>query len=434
MSPLAVGLIGIAALFLLLACSMPVAFAMAVVGAAGLLVLYGSGHTALSLVSMNIYDTFSDYGMTVVPLFIFMGQMTFHTGVSSKLFHAAYCWLGWIRGGLAMATVGACAAFGTICGSGPATAATMAAVALPEMRRFKYDDALASGVVASGGGLGLMIPPSVVFIVYGILTEQSIGKLFIAGILPGFLCALAFCVVVAAWCRINPKIAPGVIHATWRERFQSLLGVWQIVLLFVLVLGGMFTGFFTPTEGAAVGAAGSVLVGALGGNVTWRNVRRATEETLRMSCMVMVIIAGAKIFGAFLNVSELPTDLAAWLSGLRVAPWVVMLLIMLFYLIIGLFVDSLALILLSVPIFFPVVKQLGVDPVWFGVMVVLMTQMGVITPPVGVNVYVVNGVDRSIPLQTIFRGSVPFLLALFVIAGLLMVFPGIATWLPQMVK
>jgi len=354
--------------------------------------------------------------------------------MSGRLFHAASCWLGWVRGGLAMATVGACAAFGTICGSGPATAATMAAVALPEMRKFKYDNALASGVVASGGGLGLMIPPSVVFIVYGILTQQSIGKLFIAGIVPGVVCVVAFCIVIAIWCRINPKIAPGVIHAGWRERFKSLTGTLPILVLFLLVMAGLFTGIYTPTECAAIGAVGSVVIGAVTGGLTWRRVWRATEETLRMSCMVMVIIAGATVFGSFLGVTELPMQLAEWLAGLAVPWWVVVLLILLFYLVIGLFVDALALILLTVPIFYPVMVKLGVDPIWFGVMVVLMAQIGVITPPVGVNVYVVNGVDRTIPLQTIFRGSVPFFFALVVIAGLLMWFPGLATWLPQAVK
>jgi len=328
----------------------------------------------------------------------------------------------------------ACAAFGTICGSGPATAATMAAVALPEMRRFKYDSALASGVVASGGGLGLMIPPSVVFIVYGILTQQSIGKLFIAGIVPGLVCVLAFCVVIAVWCRVNPGIAPGVASVGWRERFTSLAGTLPILILFLLVMAGLFTGVYTPTECAAIGALGSVVIGAFTGGLTWRRVWRATGETLRMSCMVMVIIAGATVFGSFLGVTELPMRLAEWLAGLAVPWWVVVLLILLFYLVIGLFVDALALILLTVPIFYPVMVKLGADPIWFGVMVVLMAQIGVITPPVGVNVYVVNGVDRTIPLQSIFRGSAPFFLALVVVAGLLMFFPGIATWLPNLVQ
>ena len=427
------GLAGIGVLLVLLACSMPVAFSMAVVGGAGLLALYGgNAKPVLTLVADNLYGKFADYNLTVIPLFIFMGQMTFHTGMSTKLFHAAYCWLGWIRGGLAMATVGACAAFGTICGSGPATAATMAAVALPEMRRFKYADALAAGVVASGGGLGMMIPPSVVFIVYGILTKESIGRLFIAGIVPGLLCAALFCGVIAVWCRVDPKVAPGAAHVAWRTRFTSLRGVWQILLLFALVMGGLFTGWFTPTEGAAVGAVGSVLVGALGRGFKWKSVWRAAGETSRMSCMVMVIIAGAAIFGVFLGVTELPMRLAEWLAGLPLPRWLVVVFAMLFYLGAGCFIDALALILLTLPIFYPVMEQLKIDPVWFGVMIVLVVQMGVITPPVGVNVYVVNGVERSIPLQTVFRGSMPFLLALVVVAALLLCFPGIATWLPNL--
>ena len=431
-NPFVMGLAGIGALLALLACSMPVAFSMAVVGGVGLLALYGNATPVLSLVADTLHGKFADYNLTVIPLFIFMGQMTFHTGMSAKLFRAAYCWMGWVRGGLAMATVGACAAFGTICGSGPATAATMAAVALPEMRRFKYGDALAAGVVASGGGLGMMIPPSVVFIVYGILTQESIGRLFIAGIVPGLLCAFLFCAVIAVWCRADPGVAPGVARVSWRERLASLRGVWQILALFALVMGGMFAGFFSPTEGAAVGAAGSVAVGAMGRTFRWRDVWRATGETVRMSCMVMVIVTGAEIFGKFLGVTELPMRLAEWLAALHMPRMAVVALAMLFYLGAGCFIDALALILLTLPIFNPVMKQLGIDPVWFGVMIVLVVQMGVITPPVGVNVYVVNGVERGIPLQTVFRGSMPFLFALVAAAALLMLFPGLATWLPNL--
>ena len=432
MNEFAIGLVATVALFALLGCSMPVAFAMAAVGGAGLWAVYGNAVPALMMVANNLYGKFADYNLTVIPLFIFMGQMTFHSGMSTKLFRAAYCWMAWIRGGLAMATVGACAAFSSICGSGPATAATMAAVALPEMKKFKYDDALASGVVASAGGLGMMIPPSVVFIVYGIMTEQSIGKLFIAGIVPGLLCAVLLCGVIAVWCRVDPKVAPGVVRVGWRERLSSLRGVWQTVLLFALVIGGLFGGFFTPTEGAAVGAVGSVAIGALGKGFKWRNVWRAAGETARMSCMVMVIITSAAIFGDLLGVTGLPMALAGWLAHLPVPTWVVLVFVMLFYLIVGTVIDSLALILLTLPIFTPLMKELGVDLIWFGVMIVLMAQMGVITPPVGVNVYVVNGVDRSIPMQTVFRGSMPFLIALVVLAALLMFFPGIATWLPNL--
>ena len=312
----------------------------------------------------------------------------------------------------------------------PATAATMAAVALPEMRRYKYDDALASGTVAAGGGLGLLIPPSVVFIVYGILTEQSIGKLFFAGILPGLLVAFLFCLSIRIQCWLNPNAAPPAQKVPWRTRIKSLAGVTETLLLFFFVMGGMFAGFFTPTEGAAIGAFGSIVIAAIGRHLTLEVLWKAGEETLRTSCMVLVIIAGATVFGHFLAVTGTPMHFAGWLAQLPLPAWVIILAIIAFYLVCGCFIDSLALILLTVPILYPVILKLHYDPIWFGVMAVLVTQMGVITPPVGVNAYVVSGIERSIPLQTVFRGSLPFLFALFLACTLLLLFPQIATWLP----
>jgi len=433
MTPLQIGILGCLALVVLLVGSMPVSVAMGFVGIAGFACIVTT-RAAFSVLWTDLFDTFANYGLTVIPLFVFMGQVAFHAGISGRLYHAAYHWLGWMRGGMAMATVGACAAFGAICGSGPATAATMAAVALPEMRRFKYDDALASGAVAAGGSLGMLIPPSVVFIVYGILTEQSIGKLFIAGILPGLLCTVLFCGVIYLQCRLNPALGPKAPPSSWKDKFKSLFGVLEMLVLFALVIGGMYNGWFTPNEGAAVGAAGSVLLAALRGTCSRRMLWRAAQETLRTSCMVLVIVAGATMFGHFLAVSQIPMALARWLTHLPLPAHGVLLLILLFFLLAGCFVDALALILLTIPILYPVVLELGFDPIWFGVMIVLVTQMGVITPPVGVNVYVVGGMDRSIPLQTIFRGALPFLLALIAATLLLLVFPGIATWLPSRVQ
>ncbi len=434
MTLLQIGVLGCILMLLLLFGSMPVAFAMGVIGVCGYAVAV-SGRAAMSVLTADLYETFSSYSLTVIPLFVFMGQISFHAGISKRLFAAANSWLSSLRGGLAMATVGACAAFGAICGSGPATAATMAAVALPEMKRYKYDDALASGTVAAGGGLGMLIPPSVVFIVYGVLTEQSIGKLFIAGILPGIITALAFCAVIACWCALKPELAPPAVRVPLRQRLRALFGVMETLLLFVFVMGGIFAGWFTPTEGAAVGALGSVVIAVCGGNCSLKILFQSAQETIRTSCMVLVIVAGATMFGHFLAITNIPTTFAAWLAGLPVAPWIVVVMVMLFYLLAGCFVDALALILLTIPIFYPVVtEKLGYDPIWFGVIIVLVTQMGVITPPVGVNAYVVSGIDRSIPLQTVFRGAMPFLLALVAVSALLMVFPEIATWLPGMVK
>lgn len=432
MSPIELGVLGCIVLVVLLMCSLPVGFVMAVTGVVGYAVVINT-QAALSVLSADLFDTLASYSLTVIPLFVFMGQVSFHAGISGRLFNAAYHWLGWIRGGLAMAAVGACAAFGAICGSGPATAATMAAVALPEMRKYGYDARLASGTVAAGGGVGMLIPPSVVFIVYGILTEQSIGKLFIAGVLPGVVVAILFCAVIMIWCTMRPSLAPRTQRYSLREKMRSLSGVVETLVLFTFVMGGMFVGWFTPTEGAAVGAVGSVVIAAVGGNCSWRMLARAAEETVRTSCMVLVIVAGATMFGHFLAVTRIPGELASWLTGLPLPGWMIVVLIMGFYLLAGCFIDALALVMLTVPIFYPVVMELGFDPIWFGVMIVLVTQMGVITPPVGVNVYVVSGISRTIPLQTVFRGSVPFLLALIVAVALLILFPVMATYLPGLV-
>ncbi len=430
MTPEQIGIVGCVALVVLLCSSMPVAIAMAVVGFVGFAVVVNP-HAAVSVLTFDLYKTFASYSLTVIPLFVLMGQVAFHGGISRRLFGAAYHWLGPLPGGLAMATVGACTAFGAICGSGPATTATMAAVALPEMRRYKYSMELACGTVASGGSIGMMIPPSVVFIVYAIMTEQSIGKLFISGILPGILTALLFCLVIYWQCVRRPELGPRAPSTPWKAKVLSLRGMWETLVLFVAVMGGMFYGFFTPTEGAAIGAAGTILITALKRNLSFQMLVQSFKETLRTSCMVMIIVAGAVVFGHFLAVTRIPFALATWLGGLALPGWIVMGLIVVFYLIAGCFVDALALVLLTIPIFYPVVTNLGFDPIWFGVMIVLVTQMGVVTPPVGVCVYVVSGMNRDVPLETIFRGSMPFLVAMIVVAILLILFPDIALILPR---
>ncbi len=430
MTPEQIGIVGCVALVVLLCSSIPVAIAMAVVGFVGFAVVVNP-HAAVSVLTLDLYKTFASYSLTVIPLFVLMDQVAFHGGISRRLFDSAYHWLGPLPGGLAMATVGACTAFGAICGSGPATTATMAAVALPEMRRYKYSMELACGTVASGGSIGMMIPPSVVFIVYAIMTEQSIGKLFISGILPGILTALTFCLVIYWQCVRRPELGPRAPSTSWKAKVVSLRGMWETLVLFAGVMGGMFYGFFTPTEGAAIGAAGTILITMLKRGLTFKMLVQSFKETLRTSCMVMIIVAGAVVFGHFLAVTRIPFALANWLGGLALPGWIVMSLIVLFYLIAGCFVDALALVLLTIPIFYPVVTNLGYDPIWFGVMIVLVTQMGVITPPVGVCVYVVSGMERDVPLETIFRGSMPFLVAMIVVAILLILFPDIALILPR---
>ncbi|MBN1507480.1 MAG: TRAP transporter large permease [Sedimentisphaerales bacterium] len=432
MTPEQIGIAGCVALVLLLCSGMPVAFAMAIVGFAGFAVVV-SPHAAVSVLTFDLYKTFASYSLTVIPLFVLMGQVAFHGGISRRLFGAAYHWLGPLPGGLAMATVGACTAFGAICGSGPATTATMALVALPEMKRYKYSMEMGCGAVAAGGTIGMMIPPSVVFIVYAIMTEQSIGKLFIAGIVPGVLTALLFCLVIYVQCIRRPELGPRAPSSSWMAKVRSLGGTWETMLLFAGVMGGMFWGIFTPTEGAAIGAAGTVGITAVRRQFGLAMLIQSLQETLRTSVMVMIIVAGAVVFGHFLAVTQIPSQMASWLGSLPLPSWAIMMLIVLFYLIAGSFVDALALVLLTIPIFYPVVTNLGFDPIWFGVMIVLVTEMGVITPPVGVCVYVVSGIERDVPLQTIFRGAMPFLLAMAVAAILLIVFPRLCLFLPNLI-
>jgi C4-dicarboxylate transporter, DctM subunit len=433
MTPLETGIIGIIVLFVLLAASMPVAFAMGIVGFIGFSIIV-SPHAAIAMIATDLFDTLSSYSLTVIPLFVLMGQIALHAGISRKLFDAAYHWFGPLPGGMAMATVGACTGFGAICGSSPATAATMASVALPEMKRFNYSMELGAGAVAAGGSLGMLIPPSVVFICYAIMTEQSIGQLFLAGIIPGLLIATIFGLTIWLQCKIDPTMGPVAPKTTMKEKFKSLLGVSETLLLFILVMGGMFAGIFTPTEAAAVGAAGAIVVGLVRRQLNWKVLIQSLQETARTSCMVLIIVAGAVMFGHFLAVTRIPFELAAWLAGLPLPGWIIIAFIILFFLIAGCFVDALALIMLTIPIFYPVVIGLGFDPIWFGVIVVVVTQMGVISPPVGVNVYVVAGIARDIPLQTVFRGSLPFLLALVVSAAILVAFPALSLWLPNLLK
>ncbi len=434
MSPLEIGIAGCVALLILLTTSMPVGFAMALVGMVGFGVLRGGVDPPLSMAAGVLRSQFSSPSLTVIPLFVLMGQVSFHSGISRRLFDAAYHWLGWLPGGLAMATVGACTGFGAICGSGPATSATMAAVALPEMKRFKYSMELGCGTVAAGGSLGMLIPPSVVLIAYGVMTRQDIDKLFIAGIVPGLLIAGLFCVTILIQCLRRPQLGPAATGSTWVNRFASLAGVIETLALFVLVMGGMFAGLFTPTQAAAIGAAGSLAIAAIRHKVNLSMLRQSLMETVRTSCMVLFIVAGATIFGRFLALTQIPQDLATWLKALNMPGFLVMAMIILFYLLAGCFIDALALMLLTVSIFQPVVVKFGYDLVWFGVMIVVVTQMGVISPPVGVCVYVVSGVERDVPLGTIFRGALPFLLTLIIAAGILVAFPEIALWLPRLVR
>jgi len=433
MSPVVTGIAGIGFLLLLFLLRMPVAFAMAFVGVAGFAYLSDPG-PALSLLAQDIFEQFSSYPLSVIPLFILMGTFAFASGISRRLFDTTYTWVGQLRGGLTMATVLACAGFAAICGSTAATAATMGKIALPEMKKHNYDNALATGTVAAAGTLGIIIPPSTILIVYGILTEESIGKLFIAGVLPGLLLSLFYAATVVLLCLRNPDLGPPGAPTNWREKLRATTGIIEAVILFLLAIGGLFLGWFSPTQAGAIGAGGALLIGLGRRQLSWKKFFEAGKDGLRTACMVLFIITGAVIFGHFMAISTIPFVLADWIGQLPLPPMAVMGVIIFIYFIGGFFMDSMALIVVTIPIFFPVVMKLGFDPIWFGVIVVLVAEMGVITPPVGVNVFVIKGIAPDIPLHIIFRGIFPFLGALIILTALLMIFPGIATFLPSLVS
>ncbi len=433
MSLTTIGIIGIAILVILLFSNMPVGFVMGFLGFLGFSYVVNI-NAGLSLLAMDIWDVFGSYGLTVIPLFVFMGQIAFHAGISRRLYDSAYVLVGHRRGGLAMATVAACAGFSAISGSTNATAATMATVTLPEMKRYNYDMSLATGTVAAAGSLGILIPPSVIFIVYGILTEQSIGKLFAAGIFPGILLSILFMLTIYLRVLKNPSLAPPGPKTSIKEKMVSFVGVIETLLLFAMVMGGIFFGIFTPTEAAAAGAFLTLLIAILRRQLTWQGFVQSLADTTRISCMVMVIVTGATIFGHFMAITRLPFELAGWVSSLPLPRSAIMMVIILIYLFGGCFMDALAMIMLTIPIFFPVAQALGFDPIWFGVVIVLITEMGVITPPVGVNVYVVYGVAKDVPLEVIFKGVFPMLLALLLCNLILLFFPQIALFLPSLMR
>jgi len=430
-TPIAAGIAGFVALIVLMLMRIPVGFVMALVGVVGFGLLVG-WEASLGMAARDFFSLFGSYNLTVIPLFLFMGQVAHHAGISGRLFHTAHMFLGHFRGGVAMATIGACAGFSAICGSTSATAATMATVALPQMKKLRYHPALATGVVAAGGSLGILIPPSTIFIVYGIMTEQSVGKLFMAGIIPGVILSLLFVAVIIIWTRIRPELCEKAPAAPWGERISSLKGVYETVLIFILVMGGLFAGIFTPTEAAAVGAFGTLAVAVIGRQLSWRGFVLALEETTRISCMIMLIVAGATVFGHFLAVTTIPTEIGSWVSTLPLPGWVIIATIIGVYLLLGCLMDSLAMIMLTIPIFFPVVTALGYDPIWFGVIIVVVTGMGVLTPPVGINVYIVSAVARDVPLPVIFRGATLMLTAQVALTAILLSFPEVALFLPRL--
>ena len=362
-----------------------------------------------------------------------MGTFVFASGISERLYAATYAWMGHKRGGLTIATVLACSGFAAICGSTTATAATMGKIAIPEMKKYGYDDGLSAGAVAAAGTLGILIPPSTILIVYGILTEESIEKLFIAGILPGILLTIAFVATVAFLCMRNPALGPPGARVSWKKRLLATTGIIDALLLFIFVMFGLFYGWFSPTQAGAVGAGMAIVIGLVRHELTWRKFIESGKEGLRISVMVIFIITGAVIFSRFLAISTIPFVLAETVANLPIPPIADMFAIIFIYFISGFFIDAMALVVITIPIFFPIVMKLGFNPIWFGIIIVLVSGMGVITPPVGVNVFVIKGIAPDIPLNVIFRGIFPFLGALMIVTIILVIFPQIATFLPSLI-
>ncbi len=385
---------------------------------------------ALSLVASDTWTVFSSYSFTVIPLFVLMGQIGVGAGMAKSLYDSAYKMIGHLSGGLAIGTVLAGTAFKAICGSTTATTATFATIAVPEMDRYNYDKRLSTGIVATVGTLGAIFPPSVVLVIYGLITETSIGKLFLAGIIPGLMLALSFVVTLFSWCKINPKLGPGGERSTWKQRFASLVPVYWVLGIFALVVGGLMTGFFTPTEAGSVGTLAVLVLAIAKRDISFKSFINAVMDSLLIACMVFILLAGATILGHFFAVTKTPILVGEWLSGLSISREVIMILIILIYLIGGSFIEDLAFLILATPIFLPLVLKLGYDPVWFGVIVSVTCMIGIIIPPMAVNVFVVSGVTK-VPISTIYKGCYPFIAGMTICLLILLFFPQISLWLPS---
>jgi len=430
--PVSTGILGTILVFVLLFLGMPIAFALMLVGFGGISYL-ASIEAALPIAARTVYEVSAYYPYTVIPLFIVMGGFAGSSGMTKDLYSAFDKWFRKLPGGLAIATIGACAGFAAVSGSSVATAATMGTVALPEMKRFGYHPRLATGSIAAGGTLGFLIPPSIGFIVYGMLTEQSIGKLLVAGMIPGLILALGYIGIVIAMVKSNPSLAPVSLESTnLRDKFSSLLGIWEPLAIFLLVMGGIYSGFFTPTEAGAIGATVLLLVAIIKRKLNRGNLVDALLESVRISVMVLFLVAGANVFSYFLALSTIPMQLATWVAGLEVSRYLIHAIIVISYLFLGCFLDAISMMVLTMPVIFPVILALNFDPIWFGVIAVLMMEAGLITPPMGLNIFTVAGVEKETPVETIFRGVAPFLLSIFAIVILITIFPDLALFLPSM--
>jgi tripartite ATP-independent transporter DctM subunit len=430
MSTDAVAVIGFVVLFALMLLRVPVGMAMGLVGVSGFAYLSGGG-PALKIVGHTSMRTVTDYTFGVIPMFLLMGAFVTNSGMSRELFRAANTFLGHLRGGLGIATIVACAGFAAISGSSVATAATFSTVAYPEMRRYHYPQSFATGVIAAGGTLGAMLPPSTVLAVYGIITEQDIGKLFIAGILPGLLAAGMHILTIYVIGVVRPGFLPAGPRTPWSERLDALKDIWAPLLLFVFVIGGLYGGLFTPTEAGGMGAGGAFLIGVLRGRLGKAEILSSLLQATRTAAAVFTVLIGALLFGYFLTITQTPQKVTEFLTGLGLGRYGVLALIMIMYLILGCLMDAMAMIILTIPIIFPVIVALGFDPIWFGIIIVMTVELGLIHPPVGMNVFVIKSVIQDVKFATIFRGVLPFIAADLLRLVILIAFPIIALWLPS---
>ena len=430
MSTNVVALVGFVALFGLMLLRVPVGMAMGLVGVGGFAYLSGSG-PALKMVGQTSMRTVTDWNFAVVPLFLLMGSFATTSGMSRELFRAANGFLGHLRGGLGIATIAACGGFAAICGSSVATAATFSRVAYPEMRRYGYPQSFATGVIAAGGTLGIMIPPSTVFAVYGLITQQDIGKLFVAGIIPGIIAILMYMATITIIGYARPGFLPAGPRASWRERMEGMRDVWATLLLFAFVIGGIYGGLFTATEAAGMGAAGAFVIGVARRRLSRTDILRSLLEATRTTAAVFTVLIGAILFGYFLTITQTPQKVTEFLTGLGIGRYGVLALIMIMYLVLGCLMDALAMIILTVPIIFPVIVALGFDPIWFGVIIVMTVELGLIHPPVGMNIFVIKSVVEDVKISTIFYGVLPFIITDILRLILLIAFPILALWLPS---
>jgi len=433
MSALFIGVISVFAFLALTMIGMPIGFSFASVGFVGIIFLRGLD-PALSILGSMPYTWASNYNLVAVPLFILMGQFAYHSKISAELYDTAYKWVGKLPGGLALTTTLACTGFAACTGSSLASAATMGTIAIPEMKKNNYDSRLATGCVAAGGTLGIIIPPSVIFIIYGVMTWTSIGKLFIAGILPGLMLSSMFMALIYVMCKRNPTLGPAGPSFPLKDRLASLMGISGALVLFAIVIGGLYIGAFSPSEAGGVGAFGAFILLIVKARMTKQNLANTLRDSARTACFSFTILIGAMIFGSLLTISGLPGDLTKWVISLSISRHVILILILIMYVPLGAIMDCLPMILLTLPVVFPVIDSLGFSPVWFGVLVVLMSEMALISPPVGINTFIVQGVAKDVPLEEVFRGVMPFIVVMAIGVAILVAFPQIALFLPSLME